>query len=187
MTVLPPVAQKFILHWGEMGSRWCVNRTVSQVHALLYLSSKPLTAEEIATTLAVALSNVSTSLRELQAWGIVRVVHVLGDRRDYFESMKDVWEMARVVLHERKQREIDPTLEALRQCMAEAEKAHPPEAYTKERLTEMLEFLETMTSLYDELRRLPTGALRRLAKLRGKLRTLLGAARAGQPRKERIQ
>src|SRR6266849_4753978 len=132
MPSLAPVEQKFILHWGEMGARWGVNRTVAQLHALLYLSPQPLPAEEIATTLAVARSNVSTSLRELQSWGIVRVVHVLGDRRDYFESMKDVWEMARVVLDERKQREIDPTLQALRECVAESEKAHPADAYTRQ-------------------------------------------------------
>src|SRR5216684_7918026 len=104
------VAQKFVLHWGEMGARWGINRTVAQIHALLFLSSKPLDAEDIASTLGVARSNVSTSLRELQGWGIVKLVHVMGDKRDHFESMKDVWEMFRVVLDERKKREIDPTL-----------------------------------------------------------------------------
>src|SRR6267378_7997451 len=107
---LTPVGQKFILHWGEMGTRWGINRTVAQVHALLFLSPKPLPADEISTTLAVARSNVSTSLRELQGWGIVRVVHVLGDRRDHFGSIKDVWEIFRIVSEERKRREIDPTL-----------------------------------------------------------------------------
>src|SRR6202158_5358796 len=92
---LTPVTQKFVLHWGEMGTRWGINRTVAQVHALLFLSAKPVPADEIAETLAVARSNVSTSLRELQGWGIVRVVHVLGDRRDHFESLKDVWEIFR--------------------------------------------------------------------------------------------
>src|SRR5437588_10084874 len=94
---MTPVGQKVILHWGEMGTRWGINRTVAQVHALLFLSPKPLPADEISTTLAVARSNVSTSLRELQGWGIVRVVHVLGDRRDHFESIKDVWEIFRIV------------------------------------------------------------------------------------------
>src|SRR6476620_7537873 len=105
---LEPVMEKFILHWGEMGTRWGVNRTVAQVHALLYLSPGPMNAEEIAATLSVARSNVSTSLKELQSWGIVRVVHVMGDRRDHFESMKDVWEMFQVILEQRKRREIDP-------------------------------------------------------------------------------
>src|SRR3954471_6283927 len=119
---LTPVQQKFILHWGEMGTRWGINRTVAQIHALLYLSPKPLHAEEIAETLSVARSNVSNSLRELQGWGIVKLVHVLGDKRDHFESMKDVWEMFRAVLDERKKREIDPTLNMLRECIREGEK-----------------------------------------------------------------
>src|SRR5215470_10992711 len=117
---LSPVQQKFILHWGEMGTRWGINRSVAQMHALLFLSPRPLHAEEIAETLAVARSNVSTSLRELQGWGIVRLVHVMGDKRDHFESLKDVWEMFRVVLDERKKREIDPTMHMLRECIAEA-------------------------------------------------------------------
>src|SRR5262245_1872067 len=102
---LTAVQQRFILHWGEMGTRWGINRTVAQIHALLFLSPRPLNAEEIATTLGVARSNVSTSLRELQGWGIVRVAHLLGDRRDHFESMKDVWEMFRLIVDERRKRE----------------------------------------------------------------------------------
>src|SRR6201993_1563522 len=121
MASLAPISEKFILHWGEMGARWGINRTVAQIHALLYLSAKPLHAEEIVETLGVARSNVSTSLKELQGWGIVRMVHVMGDKRDHFESMKDVWEMFRAVLDERKRREIDPTLAMLRECIAEAE------------------------------------------------------------------
>src|SRR5271156_6930517 len=122
---LSPVAQKFILHWGEMGTRWGINRTVAQVHALLFLSPMPLPADEISTTLAVARSNVSTCLRELQGWGIVRVVHVLGDRRDHFESIKDVWEIFRIVSAERKRREIDPALRAVAECAAEAKVSAP--------------------------------------------------------------
>src|SRR5688500_3272438 len=117
---LSPTTEKFILHWGEMGSRWGINRTVAQSHALLYLSREPLNAEQISEALGVARSNVSTSLRELQAWNIVRVVHVLGDRRDHFESMKDVWEMFRAIIEQRKRRELDPTLALLRECAAEA-------------------------------------------------------------------
>src|SRR5712672_2495983 len=122
MSKLSSVQQKFILHWGEMGTRWGINRTVAQIHALLFISPKSLPAEDIAETLAVARSNVSTSLKELQGWGIVKLVHVMGDKRDHFESMKDVWEMFRVVLDERKKREIDPTVAMLRECIAEAEK-----------------------------------------------------------------
>ena len=101
---LSPVAQKFILHWGEMGTRWGVNRTVAQIHALLYLSQRPMPADEIADTLAVARSNVSTSLRELQGWRIVRVAPILGDRRQHFESMNDIWDMFRLIIVERKKR-----------------------------------------------------------------------------------
>jgi DNA-binding transcriptional regulator GbsR (MarR family) len=171
---LTPVAQKFILHWGEMGTRWGINRTVAQVHALLFLSPRPVPADEIATTLAVARSNVSTSLRELQGWGIVRVVHVLGDRRDHFESIKDVWEIFRIVSKERKRREIDPTLRAIGECVQEL-KANPQgDVYTRERLESMLEFLTAMTGLFEEILRMPTGALKGVVKLRGKVITLLG-------------
>src|SRR6187431_1048198 len=121
MKKLSPVQQRFILHWGEMGTRWGINRTVALLHALLYVSPRPLPAEDMANLLAVARSNVSTSLKELQGWGIVRLVHVMGDKRDHFESMKDVWEMFRVVLDERKRREIDPTMRILRECIADAE------------------------------------------------------------------
>jgi DNA-binding transcriptional regulator GbsR (MarR family) len=171
---LPPIAQKFILHWGQMGTRWGINRTVAQVHALLFLSQVPMPADEISTTLAVARSNVSTCLRVLQGWGIVRVVHVLGDRRDHFESIKDVWEIFRIVSEERKRREIDPTLRILAECVAES-KANPhSDAYTRERLESMLEFLTAMTGLFDEILRIPTGALKGVVKLRGKVITLLG-------------
>ncbi len=173
---LSPVQQRFILHWGEMGTRWGVNRTVAQIHALLYLSPKPLPAEEIAETLGVARSNVSTSLRELQGWGIVKVAHVLGDRRDHFESMKDVWQMARVILDERKKREVDPTLSVLRECVAALDKNAPADAHTRERLQRMLDFFETMTAWYGEVRRLPHEAAVKLVKLGGKLHRLLGEA-----------
>jgi DNA-binding transcriptional regulator GbsR (MarR family) len=171
---LTPVAQKFILHWGEMGTRWGINRTVAQVHALLFLSPQPLPADEIAETLAVARSNVSTSLRELQGWRIVRVVHVLGDRRDHFESIKDVWEIFRIVSEERKRREIDPTLRVLDECVQEI-KANPQgDSYTRERLTDMLEFLTAMTGLFEEVIRMPAAALKGVVKLRGKVVTMLG-------------
>lgn len=174
MATLSPVKKQFILHWGEMGTRWGVNRTVAQVHALLYLSAEPLSADEITQTLAVARSNVSTSLRELESWGIVRPVHVLGDRRTHYESMKEVWEMFRVIIDQRKRREIDPTLEMLRRSAAELERGGPEVAYTRERLLEMLEFFETMTALYQELRHLPAGTLRGFVKMRGKLKKLVG-------------
>src|SRR6516165_8162029 len=131
------VQQKFILHWGEMGTRWGINRTVAQIHALLYISPKPLNAEEIAETLAVARSNVSTSLKELQSWRIVKLIHVLGDKRDHFESMKNVWEMFRIVLDERKRREIDPTIAVLEECLQEAVREKETDKQTEERLREL--------------------------------------------------
>src|SRR5438445_5253484 len=135
---LTPAARRFIVHWGEMGSPWGVNRTVAQIHALLYIAPRALTAEEIAATLSVARSNVSTSLRELQGWGIVRVAHVLGDRRDYFESMRDVWEMFRIILEERKRREGDPTLAVLREGVALLYRARPADAEATPRLSARL-------------------------------------------------
>ena len=170
---LSAIEQKFILHWGEMGTRWGINRTVAQVHALLYLSTKPLHAEEIASTLTVARSNVSTSLRELQGWGIVHVIHILGDRRDHFESVKDVWEIFRIIAEERKRREIEPTLRMVQECVVESKKAGT-NAHTRERLEEMLHFLTITSGLFDELAHTPVAALKGIARIRGKLQTILG-------------
>ena len=171
---LTPVMQKFILHWGEMGTRWGINRTVAQIHALLYLSPRPLNAEDIATTLGVARSNVSNSIKELQNWGIVRVTHVMGDRRDHFESMKDVWEMFRVILDERKKRESDPTLHLLRELSKEAKKPGAAEPIVRERLDSMLSFFELMTQWYEQTRQMSTPAVIRLCKLGDKVARLLG-------------
>ena len=176
MEALSPVATKFILHWGEMATRWGINRTVAQIHALLFLSPRPLNAEQIAEALSVARSNVSTSLRELQGWRIIRVVHVLGDRRDHFESIRDVWELFRQVLDERKRREVDPTLTILRDCVIEAEKAGPGEKYAKERLGDLLEFFETTSLWYEQIRKMPTGTVIKFVKMGEKLRKLIGAA-----------
>ena len=157
MKNLTPFAQHFILHWGEMGTKWGINRTVAQIHALLFISDKPLNAEDICETLGVARSNVSNSLKELQNWGIVRVIHLPGDRRDHFESMKDVYEMFRVIAAERKRREIDPTLRILQECVDEAGKPRgAADHYAKGQLEDLLGFFETVTSFYDQMNRLPT-------------------------------
>jgi DNA-binding transcriptional regulator GbsR (MarR family) len=171
---LTPIQQKFILHWGEMGAKWGINRTVAQIHALLFLSDKPLNAEDIATTLGVARSNVSNSLRELQGWGIVKVTHILGDRRDHFESMKDVWEMFRIIVDERKKREADPVLHMLREAVTEAKKPGAADAYTRERLADMLQFFDLMTSWTEQTRRLPTAAVIRMVKMGDKIAKLVG-------------
>ncbi len=163
---------KFILHWGEMGTRWGINRTVAQVHALLYIVGRPLPADEIAQTLSVARSNVSTSLRELQGWGLAKVSHVLGDRRDHFETFHDVWAMFKLVAVERKRREIDPTLAVLREAIAQAEK--DGEKAAKERLVQMLEFFETLTEAFEEFVKMSPGALKKVVKYGGKLQKLLG-------------
>ncbi len=171
---LSPVQQKFVLHWGEMGTRWGINRTVAQIHALLFIAPKPLHAEEIAETLNVARSNVSNSLRELQSWRIVKLVHVLGDKRDHFESMKNVWEMFRVVLDERKRREIDPTIAVLEECINEAAKEKDLNKHTEERLRELHRFFETTTAWYMQVSKLPAAALVRFVQAGDKVLKTLG-------------
>lgn len=150
---LTPIAERFILHWGEMGSRWGVNRTVAQIHALLYLLGRPVPAEEIAETLGVARSNVSNSLKELQAWRLARVVHVMEDRRDHFETSTDIWELFKLIVEGRRQREIDPTLTMLRDSLASPEIENESRA-TEQRVRETLEFLEILTTWSDEMLRM---------------------------------
>ena len=174
MPKLSPVQQKFILHWGEMGTRWGVNRTVAQVHALLYVSPQPLNADDIVEALTVARSNVSTSLKELQGWGIVKLVHVVGDKRDHFESLKDVWELFRVVMDERKKREFDPTMRMLHDCLAEAAKDKAADDYTQQRLRELYAFFETTTALYEQVRRWPTAAVLKFIKAGDKVLKVVG-------------
>ena len=174
MNKLSSVQQTFILHWGEMGTRWGVNRTVAQVHALLYISPTPLNADHIVETLDVARSNVSTSLKELQGWGIVKLVHVRGDKRDHFESMKDVWEMFRIVMDERKKREFDPTMRMLRECIEEAENDKATDEYTEERLKELYGFFETTTTLYAQVRRWTPAAIIKFMKAGDKVLKALG-------------
>ncbi len=145
---LSPTAQKFILHWGEMGTRWGVNRTVAQIHALLYLSPQPLNAEDVVETLGVARSNVSNSLHELRSFELIKVVHVLGDRRDHFEAIHDVWEMFTRIVEQRKKRELDPTLQLLRECSEDAKKDKQLPKASQERIQAMLEFVETTHQWY---------------------------------------
>lgn len=150
---LKPVAERFVLHWGEMGSRWGVNRTVAQIHALLYLAGRPMDAEEITKTLGVARSNVSNSLKELQAWNLARIVHLKGDRRDHYEVSTDVWELFKLIVAGRRQREIDPTIAALRECLLNPEIGDEDEGI-RQRITQTLEFIEIMSALADEMLRM---------------------------------
>lgn len=164
-----PDAKAFILHWGEMGTQWGVNRSVAQVHALLYLSENPLPADDIVDELRLARSNVSTALKELQGYGIVRRVHVEGDRRDHFVAETDLWEMLMRIVAERKRREVDPTIQLLGELAArlEADKSAPP--HVRARITRMHEFISTLTNWYEQVSRLPKPTLVTLMKLGGKV------------------
>jgi DNA-binding transcriptional regulator GbsR (MarR family) len=174
---LTPVGRRFVLHWGEMGWRWGVNRTVAQIHALLFLMGRPMHAEEIAETLQVARSNVSNSLRELENWKLVRVVHRVGDRRDHFETAQDPWDLLRIIVRERKAREFDPTVAVLRECVN-----HPGltqlDAPAQKRMRETLALMEALSGWTDEMLDLETGTLKKLVKLGTKVKALvLGGAK----------
>lgn len=165
--VLSQVEQNFILHWGQMGVQWGINRTVAQVHALLFLSEEPLHAEQICGILSVARSNVSTSLKELQGWGIVHKVSRMGDKRDHFESVQDVWELARIILNERKKREIDPTRRVLQDLVNEAKADQQTSGHTVKRLQEMASFLNSSNTWFERINRMPNKALQTLLKMGG--------------------
>lgn len=173
MVTLTPVMKKIILHWGEMGSSWGINRTVAQIYALLYLSSDPLTADEVSSSLAIARSTVSTGLHELQSWGVVKVMHVLGDRRDHFTTMNDIWEIFRVILDERKRREIDPTLEVLQESVSEMQNQAVDQAYVEKRVKDMLDFFETISVVYEQYEKIPTDRLKDLFRMSNKLSSIV--------------
>jgi DNA-binding transcriptional regulator GbsR (MarR family) len=164
-----PEASAFILHWGEMGSQWGVNRSVSQVHALLYLSDRPLHAEEICEALGLARSNVSNGLKELQGYGIVKRTHVLGDRRDHFVAEADLWDMLMKITSERKKREIDPTILVLSDLTAQLDARDDVPKHVRERIGRMHDFIGNLSSWYDDVRRLPRPTLVTLMKLGGKV------------------
>ncbi len=168
-----PTAQKFILHWGEMGTRWGVNRTVAQIHALLFLAAKPLSADDIVEALGVARSNVSNSLKELQSWKLVRITHVLGDRRDHYTALQDVWEIFRVIVEERKRREIDPTLTVLRECAIDGTHDQELDAAALARMQTTLDFLEMLSATFEDYRHLSPQTLQRIIKMGGKVARFL--------------
>lgn len=169
---LSAIGERFVLHWGEMGSRWGVNRSVAQIHALVYLAGRPMHAEEIADTLAIARSNVSNSLRDLMNWNLVHVVHRMGDRRDHYETARDPWDLLRTIVRERKAREFDPTIVVLRECVNDT-------AFTREaapvraRLSETLALMESLSSWSEKMLQLDTPTLTRLLRLGDKVRALL--------------
>ena len=177
-----PDVKAFILHWGEMGTQWGVNRSVAQVHALLYLSDRPIDAEAIVEALGLARSNVSTALKELQGYGIVRRVHVEGDRRDHFTAETDLWEMLMRIAAERKRREIDPTLALLAELSERMKNDKTAPAHVRERVTRMHEFIATLGTWYDQVRTLPKPTLVTLMKLGAKVARFIpgGKAKADQ-------
>jgi DNA-binding transcriptional regulator GbsR (MarR family) len=176
---LPAAIERFVVHWGEMGTVWGVNRSVAQIHALLYLCDKPLTADDIAAQLAMARSNVSVSLRELLGWSLIRRVQAMGDRRDYYEAEADMFEMVRRIALGRKAREIDPALAMLRTCVSEAKADQRVSAGARKRLAAMLEFTETVDRSFGEIIRLPAATLMTLMKMGGTVARL--ATRSKKP------
>lgn len=168
---ISPTTERFVLHWGEMGSRWGVNRTVAQIHALLFVLGKPLTADDIAETLNVARSNVSTSLRELANWNLVRVTHMLGDRRDFFTTSGDVWELMRVIVRERKLREFDPTVAMLADAIADPAFAAEPAAQ-QQRIRDTEALMRDLAGWTDDMLKLDPSLLMKIIRLGGKIQRL---------------
>jgi len=171
---LTPAIERFVLHWGEMGGRWGVNRSVAQIHALLYLSGEPMTAEEIADTLSLARSNVSNSLKELQGWELIQIAHVMGDRRDHFQAKTDIWEMLTVIMDGRKKREIDPTIAVLTHCVRDAHKDGTTPQGAQVRMDQMLEFLTELSGWYEKIKAVPAPTLMKLMRMGAKVAKLVG-------------
>lgn len=174
---LPTSVTRFVLHWGDLGTQWGVNRSVAQIHALLYLSERPLTAEEIADTLGLARSNVSNSIKELLAWALIHRVPLLGERRDHFAAETDIWEIVTRIAKGRKAREIDPAEAALRACTAEAERDSEISDVAKQRLKAMLDFVSTMSRWHDEMLQVPKSTLMGLIKMGSRVTRLFGKSK----------
>jgi len=171
---LPSAIQRFILQWGDMGTQWGVNRTVAQIHALLFISESPLNAEQIAETLGVARSNVSNSLKELQTWQIIERVPVPGDRRDHFTAEQDVWELAKRIANIRKSREVDPALRTLETCLAEAKHDRRVSAGQRKRLQDMYELTSSMDRWYGQMLNVPASTLNKMMKMGDRIVGMLG-------------
>ncbi len=172
--LLTPSMRRYVLHWGEMGTRWGVNRSVAQIHALLCLAEAPMNAEELAETLAIARSNVSTSLKELLSWGLIRLIHLEGDRRDHFEARTDPWDMLMLIADGRKRREIDPTIEVMAECMAEADSDSQTPDVARARMREMHAFMTQLDRWYGQMRQAPRPLLMRMIGLGSKIFGLMG-------------
>ncbi len=187
---LPAMVQAFVLHFGEMGSRWGINRTVGQIYALLFVSPRPLCADEIVEALGISRSNVSMSLRELQAWNLVVLKHLPGDRRDFFVTPDDTWQILRTLAEERKKREVDPTLSVLRELLMQ-EPATEEERHAQARLGEMHALIEQLTNWYEDVKGLDTARLASLLAMGAKVTRLLEATdkvvALGRPRRPRTE
>ena len=179
-TKLPPAVERFVLHWGDMGSEWGVNRSVSQIQALLYLSERPLAAEEIADLLGLARSNVSTSIKELLAWNLIRRVPIKGDRRDHFEAETDLWEIVTRIAAGRKERELDPAVVALQACVRQAEGDRTIHPVARRRLKEMLDFVETMDRWYAEMSVVPKPKIAAMIRLGSRIVRLLSLGKSNR-------
>ncbi|MEM7729533.1 MAG: MarR family transcriptional regulator [Pseudomonadota bacterium] len=177
LEIMPDAVRSFVLHWGDMGQQWGVNRSIAQIHALLYISERALPAETISEVLGIARSNVSTSLKELIGFDIVRRVPVAGDRRDYFAAETDVWELARRIAAVRKAREIDPALRTLSHCLSDAEGDPRVTDEQRRRLREMHAFTADMDRWYGQMQSLPVKTLTRLVRLGDRIVALLGLSR----------
>ena len=171
--VLPPAVKRFVLEWGSLGERWGVNRSVSQIYALLYASKEPMAAEQIADTLGIARSNVSNSLRELQGWNIIRSVPILGDRRTFYTAETDLWNLMSRIAAGRKARELDPAAAALRECVELTRDDRQVDPVVQLRLREMLDFVERLSRWYDQMIALPRSKVTSLMKLGSGIARLL--------------
>lgn len=171
---MTPIVERFVLHWGEMGSRWGVNRSVAQIHGLLFLTKKPMTADEICDELTIARSNVSNSLKELQSLGLVHKAHVIGDRRDHFSALKDVQETFNAIVESRKKREIDPTLSILRHLMDEADSEKTTDPHVKQQIGNMLQFVDQMSDWYEDVKKVPNETLMKMIKMGSKIIRFIG-------------
>jgi DNA-binding transcriptional regulator GbsR (MarR family) len=171
--ILPEAVRRFVLEWGNLGERWGVNRSVSQIHALLYASKKPMAAEEIADLLGIARSNVSNSLRELQSWNIIRSVPILGDRRTFYTAETDLWKLVSRIAAGRKARELDPAAAALRECVEMTRDDESVDPVVQLRLREMLDFVERLSRWYDQMIALPRSKITTLMKLGSGIARLL--------------
>jgi len=169
---LPPLTQRFVLHFGEMGSRWGINRTVGQIYALLYVSAKPLNADEVGEALNFSRSNVSMGLKELQSWSLVRLIHQPNDRREYFQAPEDVWAIFRTLATERRKREIDPTLSMLRDALME-QPSVAEDIHAQARMKQMHAFIEMMTDWLDEVQKMDSATLASLMKMGAKVQKML--------------